>query len=241
MLAASFFGSKDLAEQVATLILETWPQQVARPIASEVHNVLTTTRGDILTVGAGLSLYFASSGIESLRIGLNRAYNVAERRHWLLLRLESIGYVLIAAVALLALAFLIVLGPLIFTTAANYAPALAPLEWNFTVARYTVAGVALVVALLIAHKWLPAGTRPFRDIILGIVVTLLLWLLAGFAFGRYLANFAYTYVSYYAGLASAMVALVFLYWSACIFIYGGELNAIVLQLRKARSDGKPEA
>jgi membrane protein len=243
MLAATFFGSKDLAEQVATLILETWPQQVARPIAAEVHNVLTTTRSDILTVGAALSLYFASSGIESLRIGLNRAYNVAERRHWLLLRLESIGYVLIAAAALLALAFLIVLGPLIFTTAAKYAPALAPLEWNFTVARYTVAGVALVVALLIAHKWLPAGRRPFRDIILGIVVTLILWLLAGFAFGRYLANFAYTYVSYYAGLASAMVALVFLYWSACIFIYGGELNATVLQMRKARShtDEKPEA
>ena len=30
-------------------------------------------------------------------------------------------------------------------------------------------------------------------------------------FGRYLANYAFAYVSMYAGLASAMVALVFLY------------------------------
>jgi len=44
-------------------------------------------------------------------------------------------------------------------------------------------------------------------------------------FGRYLAEFAYTYVTYYAGLASAMIALVFLYLTASIFVYGGELNA----------------
>ena len=29
----------------------------------------------------------------------------------------------------------------------------------------------------------------------------------------------------YAGLASAMIALVFLYWTASIFVYGGEFNA----------------
>jgi len=231
-LAASFFGSKNLADEVATLLLEAWPSQVAGPIESEIHNVLTRTRGDILTIGAALSLYFASSGIESLRIGLNRAYDMVETRHFLLLRLESIAYVLIAALALIALSFLIVLGPLIFTTAAKYAPGLAALEWNFTIARYSVASLVLVLALLIAHKWLPAGRRSFQDIIVGILVTLILWLIAGFAFGRYLTEFAYAYVSYYAGLASAMIALVFLYWSACIFVYGGELNAAIGRLRE---------
>src|SRR5947209_7833818 len=164
-LAASFFGSKNLADEVATLLLEAWPSQVAGPIESEIHNVLTRTRGDILTIGAALSLYFASSGIESLRIGLNRAYDMVETRHFLLLRLESIAYVLIAALALIALSFLIVLGPLIFATAAKYAPGLAALEWNFTIARYSMASLVLVLALLIAHKWLPAGRRSFQDIV----------------------------------------------------------------------------
>src|SRR4051812_35204340 len=68
-LAASSFGSKELADEAATLILEAWPDQVAGPIAREIHNVLTGTRGDVLTVGAALAVYFASSGIESLRIG----------------------------------------------------------------------------------------------------------------------------------------------------------------------------
>ena len=92
------------------------------PIAREIHSVLHDARGDVLTIGVVLAIYFASSGIESLRIGLNRAYGVAESRSWWLLRLESIAYVLVAAVALLVLAFLIVLAPLIFATAVRYVP-----------------------------------------------------------------------------------------------------------------------
>ena len=231
-LAASFLGSRELADEVAKLLLETWPREVATPIASEIHSVLTTTRGDILTFGVALAVYFASSGIESLRIALNRAYGVAETRNWVLLRIESIIYVLFGAVALLALAFLIVLGPLIFATAVKFASWLAPLEWNFTVARYSIASVALIIALLIAHKWLPAGRRQLSDILPGILATLIMWLAAGVIFGRYLAEFAYTYVTYYAGLASAMIALVFLYLTASIFVYGGELNAAFVRLRR---------
>ena len=66
------------------------------------------------------------------------------------------------------------------------------------------------------------------------MVTLLLWLLAGELFGDYLARFAYTYVTYYAGLASAMIALVFLYVIASIFIFGGELNAAIVRWREDR-------
>jgi membrane protein len=66
------------------------------------------------------------------------------------------------------------------------------------------------------------------------LVTLALWLVAGAVFGRYLADFAYTYVTIYAGLASAMIALVFLYLVASIFVYGGELNAAILRERTKR-------
>src|SRR6187431_462335 len=150
-LAASFFGSTELADEVARLLLDTWPDEVAGPIAKEVRVVLTTTRGDLLTISVALAIFFASSGIESLRIGLNRAYGMVERRNWLLLRLESIAYVLIGAIALLAMAFLVVLGPLLFATASRFAPALLPFEWNITVARYAVASAALIIALIVAH------------------------------------------------------------------------------------------
>jgi membrane protein len=226
---AGLFGLAPLADEVAKLMFAAWPKEVALPISREVQKVLTTTHPGALTLGAAFAMYFASSGVESLRIGLNRAYGQTESRHWLLLRLESIGYVLLAALALLALGFLIVLGPLLFKAALLHAPWLEPLEGTFTKARVSIASVVLAIALLVAHKWLPAGRRRMVDILPGIVATLLLWLAAGIAFGRYLSEFSSSYVSYYAGLASVMIALVFLYWTASIFVFGGALNAALLR------------
>jgi len=147
------FGSADLADRVANLLLATWPPEVAVPLAQEIHQVLTTTHTSALTFGGVLAVYFASSGVESLRIGLNRAYVGVETRNWILLRLESIGYVLVAALALLALGFLIVLGPLLFAIVQRHAPWLAPLDDNtFTFLRFGVTGILLISALLVAHK-----------------------------------------------------------------------------------------
>jgi membrane protein len=228
---ARFLGIREMADDVVGLMFETWPEEVADRIGEEVHSVLTTTRSDMLTVSLVLAVYFASSGVESLRIGLNRAYGVVDPRNLVVLRLESIVYVLVTLAALLALGFLIVLGPLIFATAVEYAPWLAPLEGRITVARYAIATLVLVVALVLVHAWLPAGRRRLREILPGIFATLVLWLLCGVIFGRYLAQFAQTYVTYYSGLSSAMIALVFLYFTALIFVYGGELNHAITEMR----------
>ncbi len=232
---AAFIGSGNLADEVARLIIAAWPKEVADPIAREIHNVLTTARGGVLTLGFVFAVYFAASGIDSLRIGLNRAYGLNERRRWWLLRLESIGYVLVAALLLLTLAFLVVLAPLAFKTALNYAPWLEPLEAHFNIARFALAIIVIALSLIIIHMWLPCGRRPLRKIWPGIVATLALWLACGIVFGRYLADFAGNYVTYYAGLASVMIALVFLYFTAWIFILGGELNAAIA---RAREDAK---
>jgi membrane protein len=233
---AGFLGSKDLADEVAKMLLDAWPAEVSEPIAYEIHSVLTVTRGDVLTIGVALAIYFASSGIESVRIGLNRAYRIGEQRAWWLLRLESIGYVLLGAVALLALAFLVVLAPLIFAKTAKYLPWLE--EWATTMLRYGTASAILIVTLVLVHLWLPAGRRKLLEITPGIIVTLLLWLASGALFGRYLADFAGNYVSMYAGLTSAFIALIYLYVNATIFIYGGELNEAICRARERRRKGE---
>ncbi len=235
---AGFIGSGNLAEAATSLIFDVWPRQVAAPIAGEIHNVLTTPHGSLLTIGALLAVYFSSSGVEAFRIGLNRAYGVRERRTWWLLRLESIAYVLVGALALLALAFLVVLAPLIWAVIIRYAPEVAPLADLVTIARYCLVSGILVLALVIAHKWLPAERRTFAQIAPGIALTVMLSLLFSWAFGRYLSQFARNYVSTYGGLASVMIALVFLYALAGIFVYGGELNAAIIRRRLAR-DSEP--
>jgi membrane protein len=229
---AGFFGSKDLADQAAELMLEIWPVQVANALSGEIHDVLTTTRGDALTIGVVLALYFASNGVESLRVALNRAYAVIETRRWYWLRLESIGYTLIAAVTSLAMAFLIVLGPLLLATAHRYVPLIVESNAGLlNIARYGITIAAMIIALFVLHAWLPAGRRSFLQIFPGIVFTMLASLVSGIGFGLYLARFANNYVTMYAGLASVIIALVFLYFIAAIFVYGGELNAAIIKYR----------
>ncbi|MGM4895482.1 YihY/virulence factor BrkB family protein [Tardiphaga sp. 839_C3_N1_4] len=229
---AGFFGSKNLADQAVGLLLEVWPDQVAGALSSQIHDVLTTTRGDALTIGLVLAVYFASNGVESLRVALNRAYSVIELRRWYWLRLESIGYTLVAAVTALAMAFLIVLGPLMLEIVRRYVPLMVENnERLLTVARYGITIVAMVIALFILHVWLPAGRRTFGQILPGIIFTMLASLASGIGFGLYLARFANNYVTMYAGLASVIIALVFLYFIAAIFVFGGELNAAIIKSR----------
>src|SRR5262249_18282039 len=151
-----FLGSQQLADQVAKLLLDAWPKQVAGPIAAQIESVLTNQHGSLLTLGVALAIYFSSSGVESLRIGLNSAYDVTERRPWWLLRLESIGYVLVGAAALIALAFVIAGATGALGGIARSAEWLAPVEISFTLWRYLIATAVIVGALVMVHKWLPA-------------------------------------------------------------------------------------
>lgn len=231
---AGFFGGGALADEAANLILDAWPREVGQPIAGEVHRVLGEQRRGVLTVGAVLALYFSSSGVESLRVGLNRAYGIRETRAWWVTRLESIGYVIFAALAMLAFAVLVVFGPLIWRGLVGLAPALEPFGLTAALIRFAVATVLIVGALVIAHKFIAAGRRRVRAVLPGIGATLVLWLMAGIGFGYYLANFSHAYASTYGGLATAMIALVFLYWLAAMFLFGGEINGTVIAAKRRR-------
>ena len=159
---AGLFGSKDLADEARHILLDVWPKEVATPIANDLQRVATSTQGSVLTVGMVLTIYFASSGIESLRIGLNRAYGVSETRVWWVLRLESVLYVIASAIALLALSVLVVFGPLIVEAATRYLAWLEQFTLIVTVAQFAIATVVLAVTLLMVHYWLPAGSAPVR-------------------------------------------------------------------------------
>ena len=212
--------------------------------------MLTTTRGGVLTVGAVLAVYFASNGVEAVRVALNRAYSVVEPRAWYWLRLESIGYTLVAAFTSLAD------GVPDRARSADPGNGTAPhsvlrreqREAALFFARYGITITAMIVALFVLHAWLPCGRRSFLQILPGIVFTMVASLISGIVFGQYLARFASNYVTMYAGLASVIIALVFLYFIAAIFVYGGELNAAIMKsqlpkgmsLHAAQSQGRAE-
>ena len=228
---AAFLGMTGAADTVSELLFDAWPASVASPVVREIQNVLTIRRGDLVTFGAVAALWFSSNGVEALRTALNRAYRQHENRSIVLLRLQSIGLVLLGAGILLAYTFLVVLAPLALEGVKVFVPQVETFLLSINVARYTLAGSLLIIGLFITHWLLPAGHRTFRDLWPGVLATLFMWIIAGSAFGAYLASFA-NYVSTYGGLAGIMTALIFLYICALVFILGGELNAAISRQRR---------
>jgi membrane protein len=247
---ASFFGTQAMADAIVKILIDALPQAVANPIAVEVRNVLTGQRRDLLTIGAVLAIWFSSSGVESLRVGLNRAYSAEETRYWVQTRLQSILFVLVGAAGLLMLGSMVVLAPAAIAATSSVlidvqdflkshdiikqgttVPDFQRIVARYDLVRYGATSVILLTGLVMAHVWLPAGRRKVAWVLPGIAVTLVLWLAAASIFGWYLARFS-TYASTYAGFAAPMMALVLLYFLAVIFIAGGELNAAIDEERE---------
>lgn len=231
---ASFVGARAFADTAVHLVFDTWPEQIAKPIATEVVAVLTVQRSDFLTLSVILAAYFASNGIEALRTALNRAYRVVETRHLLFRRLQSIFFVMIATVAILFISALLVFAPLIARFTENNIEGLAPYVGTLTSWRFAIASFVIVFGLVAVHKWLPSGSRRFVDVVPGIIFTLVAWLIGSTIFAAYLSRF-HSYVTTYAGLASIMSTIVFLYIVSVIFILGGELNSAIRRYNEARA------
>lgn len=231
---ASFLGAQAFSETAVHLVFDTWPEQIAAPIASEVVNVLTVQRTDLLTYGVLLAAFFASNGIEALRTSLNRAYRVGETRSFVFRRVQSLAFVMIATIGFLAISVLLVLAPLLVRLAESRLVWITPYLGTFTLWRFVIASLVIVFGLVAVHVWLPAGKRKLTSIVPGILFTLIGWLLGSTVFATYLDNFA-NYVNTYAGLASIMIAIVFLYMISAIFIVGAELNAAISRFLAARA------
>ncbi len=230
---ASFLGASQFSSTAVHLIFDTWPEAIAKPLADQVVQVLTIPRGGLLTISVLAAAYFASNGVEALRISLNRAYRVPETRPWYFNRLASLGYVLIAVLIFAILSILLVAVPLALNYTRQWLPKLADiLDIVFSWRIYGTIFL-LVAGLMILHLWLAAGRRRLFDVIPGVFLTLIFWSVGALLFAYYLSTFA-NYTATYAGLASVMIVLIFLYMLAVIFIMGAEINAALMKFRVRR-------
>ena len=173
-------------------------------------------------------------GIEALRTSLNRAYRVVETRSFVYRRIQSIVFVLIATASFLAISVLLVFAPIIVRIADANFEWIRPYLGTITLWRFVIASAVIVLGLVAVHIWLPAGRRRFVDIVPGILFTLIGWLAGSTMFANYLERFS-SYVTTYAGLASIMIAVAFLYIISAIFILGGEFNAAISRYLLARA------
>ncbi len=227
---AGVFGGEERAQEGIKQLFEIVPAPVAQALAPEVMAVMGRSRYDLLTFGAFIALFFATSAIESLRAALNVAYRQKETRSYPVCLLESLLFVVLSAVGMLVLTWGVVVGP---EMAARIKPTwllwLSDTGWLPLIVRFGIVVAAIGLQLLAYHLWLAAGHRRLADVWPGVLISIVLWLLAARLFGSWLLISDYS--RFYAGLTSIMSALVFFQLSAIIIILGAELNRGLLEIR----------
>ena len=228
---AGHFGGEALAKAAVAQLFEMAPSPVVDAIAPEVMAVMGQSRLGLLTFGALVALFFATSAIESLRAALNIAYRVKEHRPYPVCVLESSLFVVLSAFGMLALAWGVVVGPQL---AASLKPSwmlwLADTGWVAVIARYAIVSTAIGVQLAAYHLWLAAGRRRLAEVWPGVLISIVLWLLAAQLFASWLSISNYS--RFYAGLTSIMTALVFFQLSSIIVILGAELNRGLVEVKR---------
>lgn len=228
---AGVFGGRELANQAVAQLFQILPQKVAAGIAPQVESIMGSSRIDLLTASAGLALFFATTAIETLRTALNGAYRVVETRSYFLCLLRSMLFVFLSAVAVLVLAWAVIVGPVI---AARVEPdltqSLLDSTWLGAALRYGLAAVVIAALLITFHLRLAAGKRRVKDVWPGVLLSMVLWLVVAGVYSYYL-NFS-DYSRFYAGLSQLMVALIFFQLTAVIVILGAELNRGIYEFKR---------
>lgn len=237
---AGFLGNEQLARTVIDYLLLVAPEEIVGPVSDDIHSILTESNRRVLTLSIAFTLYIATGGVESLRVGFNRAYGLGatERRPWWMRILQNLAFVVGGAAVLLVLAVLIVFAPLWWGAAEARIALLSNFSGWFHLLRLPIGLSVMFLALCFGHLFLPRKRLRFRQVLPGILATMVLWLLAAQAYAKYTAEFSRAQIMY-AGLGSVVVALLFVYISAALVILGGEFNEVLIlrQQYKVKSKG----
>lgn len=229
-------------DDLIELIFGTWPDAVAKPITREVRAVLQSSDSGLLTVGGLLAVFFASNGVEALRLAMSRAYRNTDSRPWWQTRLQSLLFVVLGGGAVLALAIFGVIVPVYWNIVTQAVPGQVTdllrdsIITNDVLTRLLTVGF-MVLAVTAFHHWLPGLRLGISRIWPGIVLTIVAWGIVGWGFAFYLVRFS-TYSATYAGLAGVISALIFLYLMGAILILGAEFNGALIDRPPKEGDAE---
>lgn len=231
---AGAIGDVHGAETFVEYLFLFVPQEIVRTLVPAINQVLATPRTDLAAIGLLAALWSAMSGVDALRVSLNRAYGAVEKRPYWRRKVMDFSFVLLGSLMIVLLTFGIVLGPFIAQILTHILGMFAPELDLWARGRYVVTLVVMTGGLVVVHRWLPNIVHRARDVLPGAIATTVLLVLSGMLFGGYLGHFA-NYGATYGSLAGVIAALLFFYVSAIIFVYGGHLNAALYRRRKARA------
>jgi membrane protein len=236
---AGFVGDTRTGQDLISTMSLFVPPDVMNTLEPALNEVIKSRSGGLLTFGLLLSLYSAASGVAALRLALNLAYGVEETRSYWLRKAEDFATVIVGSVVMILISAAIILGPWIWRVIAYFTFADASDQSLWHIARYGFTLIILAVAVAALHRVLPDARLKLREILPGALTTTIAWIVAASLLTLYFGKFA-NYASTYGSLGGVIITLMFFYISAIIFIFGGELNAVLARPAKPVAKTKQE-
>ena len=228
---AGFMGWGLAAADAIEIGLELLPQEVAGVLGPVVTELRGGPHGTLLTISIAMSIWFSSSGLESLRHALNLAFRVKDPPAFWANRLRSMLLTVVYAAVILSAMLALVGVPLARDILAWLAERDLFDQNLYTVARLVI-GV-LLLGIFTVGLYLSLTNMPLylRDVLPGAVISVSLWVITTAAYSSYLRSFG-RYSILYGSLGGVIFTLFFFYISAIIFIFGAQINAAIMRERR---------
>jgi len=204
------------------------PVDVLRFVGDEMVRVTTTHPAKLswgFLLGLLASIWFANSGVSSLMVGLNVAYEQKETRGLIETNLISLGITIGALVACILAFFFVVAIPILQMSLGL--PSFDLLRFF----RWPLLFVGNVAMLAVLYRFGPDRRRyARRRLMLGAVFASAVWLLVSWGFSWYVGNLAH-YDRTYGSLGTMVGFLMWVWLGQMVILFGAELNSELEQRR----------
>ena len=221
-------GLLDLVGAYSTLrdfLAPVAPGDVIDTIERLQQDTSTGTSVVAFLVGATGAIWAASGAMSSVIKAVNRAYDRVETRPFWKTRLLAIFLVGLTGFVLAGLLLLIVFGGPLGNAIASEAGLGGAFDLLWGVLRWPIAFCAILVFFALVYYLAPnLDVRAWHWVTPGSLVGSILWLVLSGLFALY-TSFSDSYSKTYGALASGIVLLLWLNYSAFALLFGAELNS----------------
>lgn len=233
------FSSPELASGLLGYFRQVLPGQVYGLIEAYMGGILSGDKQapGVLSFGILGTLWVASGAFAALTKAFNKAYGVEESRPFWKVRLLAIAMTLALSGVVIAAVVLLVFGAQIGEAISGYFGLSAIFEVTWNILRWAIALLFLMVTVALVYYVAPNVEQPLRWITPGGLFGVMLWVLASLGFSFYVGNFG-SYNETYGSIGAMIVLLLYLYISSLAILFGAELNATLVRMKKEVS-GEP--
>jgi membrane protein len=180
----------------------------------------------------------ATTVFAELQNSLDHIWRAPERNQssglWNFLRVRLLSLGLILGVGFLLLVSL-VLSALLAALGRWWAPWFGELVVVASVFNFVLSMVFITVLFAMIYKWMPSTPVAWRHVWLGAVITALLFVIGKFLIGQFLGRSAMA--SAFGAASSLVLLLMWVYYSALIFLFGAEFTWVIARQNASLAKG----